>query len=95
MAGRDKRKRAAAIQLFYGIPQGKGWEKAPMGIWRRIPPSTPGGKGKLIPVIVFARTPAIYKARFDFPALARRTMDAKFSGHFRTALQTALNTARP
>lgn len=90
----DRRKGAAPIQLFLGKPQGKGWEDAPMGIWRRIPPSTPGGRGKLIPVIVFEDTPAVYKPRFDFLKLGQRIVATKFEGHLRTALITAMRTAR-
>jgi hypothetical protein len=93
-SGTDRRKGAGAVQLFYGIPQGKGWKDAPMGIWRRIPPSTAGGKGKLIPVIVFENTPASYRPRFDFARLAQKTMDEKFSTNFNTALRSALATAR-
>jgi hypothetical protein len=83
-----------AVQLFYGIPQGKGWNNAPMGIWRREPSSTPGGKGKLVPVIVFSKTPATYKAKFNFEGLAKTTTNAKFAGHFNTALAAALASAR-
>jgi hypothetical protein len=83
-----------AVQLFYGIPQGKGWNKAPMGIWRREPSSTPGGKGKLVPVIVFSKTPATYKAKLNFEGLAKTTTNAKFAGHFNTALAAALASAR-
>jgi hypothetical protein len=90
--GAERRRGAAPIQLFYGIPQGR--PNAPMGIWRRIPPSTPGGKGKLIPVIVFSQTPATYKAKFDFQGLAKTTMDANFTDHFNTALAAALASAR-
>jgi hypothetical protein len=93
-SGADRRKGAAPIQLFYGIPQGKGWKDAPMGIWRRVPPSTPGGKGKLVPVIVFEDTPATYRARFDFLGLAQKTMRLHFADNFATALKTALATAR-
>jgi hypothetical protein len=90
----NRRKRAAAIQLFYGRPVGKGWEKAPVGIWRRIPPAVPGGKGKLVPVIVFEDTPARYRPRFNFARLARETVAARFATNFETALRNALATAR-
>jgi hypothetical protein len=90
----NRRKGAAPIQLFYGKPEGKGWEDAPVGIWRRVPPATPGGKGKLIPVIVFEDTAARYRRRFDFAGLAQRTVREKFAGHFSTAIQTAIRTAR-
>ena len=90
----NRRKGAAPIQLFYGQPVGKGWENAPIGIWRRIPPAVPGGKGKLVPVIVFEDTPARYRPRFDFARLARTTVADKFQGHLRASLQKALATAR-
>lgn len=93
-ANGDRRKGAAPIQLFYGQPTGKGWEKAPVGIWRRIPPATPGAKGKLIPVIVFEKTPARYSARFEFKALALKVRDQRFATHFDTALRQALASAR-
>lgn len=93
-ANGNRRKGAAPIQLFYGRPRGKGWENAPMGIWRRIPPATPGAPGKLVPVIVFEDTPARYRARFDFRSfvlgVARRTLQPEFT----RALQQALATAR-
>lgn len=91
---RDRRKGAAAIQLFVGKPTGRGWEKAPMGIWRRIPPATPGAPGKLVPVIVFEDTPAVYRPRFDFAALARKTANERFGKHFDTEFTKALATAR-
>lgn len=90
----NRRKGAAPIQLFYGQPAGKGWEKAPVGIWRRIPPATPGGKGKLVPVVVFEDTPARYRARFDFAGLARQTAGARFAVHFQAELRKALASAR-
>lgn len=90
----NRRKGAKPIQLFYGQPVGRGWENAPVGIWRRIPPSTPGGKGKLIPVVVFAQKPAKYQARFDFKALAQRTVDRRFAAHFDAEFRKALATGR-
>ena len=93
-ANGNRRKGAAPLQLFYGQPTGRGWENAPVGIWRRIPPAVPGGKGKLVPVIVFEDTPARYRPRFDFARLARTTVADKFQGHLRASLQKALATAR-
>lgn len=88
-----RRKGAAPIQLFYGIPQGKGWEGAPVGIWRRMP-GTGGGPGKLIPVIVFGDKPAKYKKRLDLEAFALPIVDRTFGPEFQTALTQALATAR-
>ncbi len=90
----NRRKRAAPIQLFYGQPTGKGWEKAPIGIWRRIPPAYPGAKGKLIPVVVFEQTKAVYRRRFDLQRLGQTTVDRRFAQHFDRELSKALATAR-
>lgn len=93
-AAGNRRKGAAPLQLFYGKPAGKGWGDAPVGIWRRIPPATPGGKGKLIPVILFEDTAAKYRRRFDFNALATKAVREKFPAHFSAAIQTAIRTAK-
>ena len=93
-AGGNRRKGAAPVQLFYGRPTGKGWDNAPVGIWRRIPPATPGGKGRLVPVIVFEDTPARYRRRFDLHALAQRTVDTRFAGHFNAEFKKAMASAR-
>jgi hypothetical protein len=90
----NRRKGAAPIQLFYGQPTGKGWEKAPIGIWRRIPPAYPGAKGKLIPVVVFEQTKAVYRRRFDLQRLGQTTVDRRFAQHFDRELSKALATAR-
>lgn len=89
----NRRKGAAPLQLFYGIPQGKGWEDAPMGIWRRVPGAS-GGKGKLIPVIVFENTPAKYSKRLDLEAIGKPIVEANFAQEFDKALTSALATAR-
>lgn len=90
----NRRKGAAPIQLFYGQPAGRGWDNAPVGIWRRIPPATPGGKGKLVPVVLFDQKPARYRARFEFKALAQATVDARFAAHFQAEFRKAIATAR-
>ena len=86
---KNRRKGAAPIALFYGKPTGRGWKKAPMGIWRRVP----GSPGKLIPVIVFEDTPAKYKPRFHFQraaeAVVRRVWDRNFAAAFADAMRTA------
>jgi hypothetical protein len=85
-----RRKGAAPIQLFYGKPTGRGWAKAPMGIWRR----EPGTPGKLIPVIVFEDRPARYRPRFNMQRVAedvvRREWDAQFARAFSDAMRTAV-----
>lgn len=93
-ANGNRRKGAAPVQLFYGQPTGKGWEGAPVGIWRRIPPATPGGKGKLVPVVVFEKKAARYRSRFDFAELARRLVEQKFADQFQREFHKAINTAR-
>jgi hypothetical protein len=93
-AGKDRRKGAKPVQLFYGQPTGKGWEGAPVGIWRRVAPATPGGRGKLVPVVVFDSKPARYRARFNFAGLAQRVVASSYAKHFDAAFAQALRTAR-
>lgn len=88
----NRRKGAAPIQLFYGVPQGKGRDNAPVGIWRRIPSN--GGKGKLLPVIVFSSKGARYRKRLDLERMAKPVVVANFSREFDAALAAALATAR-
>lgn len=93
-ANGNRRKGAAPVQLFFGRPAGNGWENAPMGIWRRVPPAVPGGKGKLVPVIVFEDTPARYRARFDFRGMVQGVARRHLQTEFNKALDQALRTAR-
>ncbi len=86
----NRRKGAAPIQLFYGKPVGRGWEKAPMGIWRRVP----GNPGKLVPVIVFEDTPARYRPRFQFALAARDVVLREWDRQFSAAFDQAIRTAR-
>lgn len=86
----NRRKKAAPVQLFYGQPVGKGWEHAPVGIWRRIP----GNPGKLIPLIVFEDTPAQYRRRLDIEKVATRIVRQRFARHFSDAWRQAMATAR-
>lgn len=86
----NRRKGAAPIQLFLGRPQGRGWEKAPMGIWRRVP----GHPGKLIPVIVFADKPARYKPRFHMQREAEAVVRRRWPVNFDRAFADAMRTAR-
>jgi len=90
VAARDRRKGAAPIQLFYGKPAGSRWDKAPVGIYRRVP----GKPGKLIPVIVFEDTPAKYKKRLDLDRFAAPIVQREFNAQFDRALRDALATAR-
>ena len=86
----NRRKGAAPIPLFLGKPQGRGWEKAPMGIWRRVP----GAPGKLIPVVVFEDTAAKYRPRFRFHQAAAAVVSRQWSRNFDRALADAMRTAR-
>ena len=90
VAAKDRRKGAAPIQLFYGKPAGSRWDKAPVGIYRRVP----GKPGKLIPVIVFEDTPARYKKRLDLERFAAPIVAREFNAQFDRALRDALATAR-
>lgn len=87
---KNRRKGAAPIELFYGKPTGRGWEKAPMGIWRRVP----GSPGKLVPVIVFEDTPAKYKPRFRFARAAEEVVRREWDRQFAQAFAEAMRTAR-
>lgn len=85
----NRRKGAAPIQLFYGKPTGRGREKAPMGIWRRVS----GSPGKLIPVVVFEDKPVKYKPRFKFyeaaASIVLREWDRQFALAFAEAMRSA------
>ena len=87
---KDRRKGAAPIQLFYGKPAGARWDKAPIGIYRRVP----GKPGKLIPVIVFEDTPARYTKRLDLERFATPIVQREFQQQFDRALREALASAR-
>lgn len=88
-------KKAPAVRLFFGQPRGSGWEGAPLGIYRHIPSATPGGSGKLVPVIVFEKKSAVYGRRFDFEGMVNRIAQDRFPGHFNDAFSKAMRTAKP
>jgi hypothetical protein len=90
VSAKDRRKGAAPIQLFYGKPAGSRWDKAPVGIYRRVP----GRPGKLIPVIVFEDTPARYTKRLDLERFAAPIVQREFQAQFDRALRDALESAR-
>ena len=90
VAAKDRRKGAAPISLFYGKPAGSRWDKAPVGIYRRVP----GKPGKLIPVILFEDTPAKYQKRLDLDRFAKPIVGREFQAQFDRALRDALATAR-
>jgi hypothetical protein len=86
----NRRKGAAPIELFLGKPTGRGWEKAPMGIWRRVP----GSPGKLIPVVVFEDTPVRYRPRFNMRRAALDVVRREWDRQFARAFDEAMGTAR-
>lgn len=92
-SGRRKDQRGKPLQLFYGKPQGKGWEGAPLGIWRRVP-GVAGGPGKLIPVIVFEDTPARYRKRLDMEQIAMPVVQRVFERHLAAALRQSIGSAK-
>lgn len=89
----NRRKGAKPLQLFFGVPRGRGWDNAPLGIWRRVP-GDDGGPGKLIPVIVFEDTPAKYQRRLDLVDIARPIVAQRFQANLSAALADAMRTAR-
>ena len=89
----NRRKGAKPLQLFFGVPRGRGWDNAPLGIWRRVP-GADGGAGKLIPVIVFEDTPAKYQRRLDLVDIARPIVAQRFQANLSAALTNAMRTAR-
>lgn len=90
---RRKGQRGRPLQLFFGVPTGKGWENAPLAIWRRVDGSA-GGPGKLIPVIVFEKKPVRYTPRVNLEAMAQPILRQRFAINFDKALQEALATAK-
>ena len=90
VSAKDRRKGAPPISLFYGKPSGSRWDKAPIGIYRRMP----GKPGKLVPVIVFEDTPAKYTKRLDLMRVAAPIVAREFSKQFDLALKEALASAR-
>jgi len=94
-AGGNRRKDVAGqpVNLFFGIPRGKGWEGAPLGIWRRIP-GADGGPGRLQAVLVFEDTPAQFERRLDMEAIAQPVVRARWEPELDAAIRKALATAR-
>jgi hypothetical protein len=86
----NRRKGAAPIELYYGKPAGKGWENAPIGIWRRVP----GSPGKLVPVIVFPQRAVRYRPRFQFARDARQVVERVWPAMWAGAFEQAMRTAR-
>ena len=77
-----------ALELFYGEP-GDG---RPAGIYKRVVVSAT--RHQLVPIIVFPRQPATYRARFDFTGAAMRVVDREFEPALERAWALANATAR-
>lgn len=77
------------VELFYGEPQGTG---QPAGIYKRVHAGTK--VERLIPVVVFPQRSAKYRKRFDFYAVAERTVKREFEPLLRKAWVQAKATAR-
>ena len=78
---------SAKVELFYGDPtdqKGKPW---PRGIYKAV-------NGQLIPLVVFPQKRATYRARFDFPRIARAIVEREWPAQFDRALANAMRTAR-
>lgn len=84
----DRRKGAGDLSLFYGQP--KGHPGLPVGIWRRAP----GNPGQIIPVIVFPKTVAHYRPRFNFQRMVEEVVRREFPKEFNAAFADAMRTAR-
>lgn len=80
------------VEIFYGDPADVGGHKFPRGIYKRI--DLGGGRGQLVPIIIFPNKAARYRARFDFRKLAEDIVRKDFDGLFHAALQNAMATAR-
>lgn len=78
---------SAKLELYYGDPvdqTGKAW---PRGIYKIA-------NGSLIPLIVFPKVAAEYRARFDFQGNAKAIVERVWQSEFDKALADAMRTAR-
>lgn len=78
---------SAKVDLMYGDPQ----DGRPPGVYKRV---MAGGVERLVPIILFPRTTATYRKRFDFENEVRRIVQREFDGALRRAWATAHATAR-
>ena len=76
------------VDLFYGDPA----DGRPAGIYKRVVQTS--GQHQLIPLVLFPRTAARYRQRFDFRGLAKRQVLATFEPNLRRTWARALATAR-
>jgi hypothetical protein len=92
--GKVKARRIAVsrnVELFYGEPTSHTGKPYPRGIYKRV---GSGVSSRLIPIVVFPRTSAHYRPRFDFNAKAIAVVSREWQGQFNLALADALRTAR-
>jgi len=92
--GKVKSRRIAVsnkVELFYGDPIDSRGKPYPRGIYKRVEQN---GRHQLIPIIVFPKTAAHYKARFAFFDKAVAVVQKEWQPQFNSALADALRTAR-
>jgi hypothetical protein len=78
---------SSKVDLFYGDP-GNGM---PPGVFKRV---VQGTEHKLIPLVVFPKQAAQYKARLPMHAIVERVVRDRFPANFSAALDQALRSAR-
>ena len=83
---------SAKVELFYGDPADVGAKDRPAGIYKII--KRADGASTMVSIVAFPRKSAHYRARFDFLALGRATVNDRFADHFNTEFRKALATAR-
>lgn len=76
------------VDLFYGEP-GDG---RPAGIYKRV--RVNGDRGHLVPVVVFPKTSATYRQRFDFWGVCNQQALAELPGRLDDGLDRAMASAR-
>lgn len=83
---------SSSVELFYGDPADVGGKNYPRGIYKRI--QLGGGRGQLVPIVVFPNSSARYQARFDFRRLAQTVVDRDFDRFFKVAFADAMKSTR-
>ena len=86
---RDLNSSGSAKRFFKGVPKYTQHATKPMppGIYARVNNNT-----RIVPLIIFA-TAAHYRKRFEFSAIAQRTVDAVFEQRLLARWEQALRTA--
>ena len=75
------------VDLFYGDPKDQAGKSRPRGIYKIVGQS-------LIPLIIFPVTPARYRKRLDFPAVAEKIVRQQWSSLFDAAMAEAIRTTK-